>query len=237
MALFDVSRRITEGNALPYDDDCVLICRTPGGNVTVKCDAGVSRADAARVFAALAAGLRLPYPAGPADAQVAQEKLASHGKAGTAFISAVGADSYAGHGASGDASGAEQGAPGGNATAHGVSGYGTSGRDLGTRRPGSTPADRTQPSVSTVSTTPGHREFSEAKVPEGLVEDIVRWQDGFTAYQLTSGGWWWVRWRSDTGERWGLSGPLMGAVACRRGPFDNFDETLRSLTFARAQDR
>lgn len=213
MALFDVSRRIAEGNALPYDDDCVLICRTPGGNVTVKCDAGVSRADAARVFAALAAGLRLPYPAGPADAQVAREKLASHGGGGTASISAVGADSYAGHGASG---------------------YSTS---AGARRPDSTPADRTQPSVSTVSTTSGHREFPEAKVPEGLVEDIVRWQDGFTAYQLTSGGWWWVRWRSDTGERWGLSGPLMGAVACRRGPFDNFDETMRSLTFARAQNR
>ena len=70
--------------------------------------------------------------------------------------------------------------------------------------------------------------------PEKLTEDLVRWADGFTAYKLPNGGWWWVKWNADTGERWGLSGPLMGAVATKKGPFDNFDETLASLLLFRS---
>jgi len=65
--------------------------------------------------------------------------------------------------------------------------------------------------------------------PEQVVEDLVRWQDRFAAYKMPDAAWWWVKWRDDTGERWGLSGPLMGAVEVKKGPFDNFDETLASM--------
>ena len=70
--------------------------------------------------------------------------------------------------------------------------------------------------------------------PEQITEDLVRLAEGFCAYKLPSGNWWWVKWNADTGERWGLSGPLMGAVAVRKGPFDNFDETLASLLLFRS---
>ena len=70
--------------------------------------------------------------------------------------------------------------------------------------------------------------------PESITEDLVRWADGFCAYKLPGQGWQWVKWRVDTGEIWGLSGPLMGAVEAKKGPFDNFDETLASLLLFRS---
>ena len=73
--------------------------------------------------------------------------------------------------------------------------------------------------------------------PDSVTEDLVRWQGGFAAYKQPEGRWWWVKWRADTGERWGLSGPLMGAVETKKGPFDNFDETLASLLLFRSQKR
>ena len=71
--------------------------------------------------------------------------------------------------------------------------------------------------------------------PDSVTEDLVRWRDGYAAYKLEGGGWWWVKWRSDTGERWGLSGPMMGSVEARRGPCDTFDDTLTNLTLFRSE--
>ena len=73
--------------------------------------------------------------------------------------------------------------------------------------------------------------------PERITEDLIRWQDGYAAYKLPCGGWWWVRWHSDTGEMWGLAGPRMGAVAVKKGPFDNFDDTLASMMLHRARGK
>lgn len=70
---------------------------------------------------------------------------------------------------------------------------------------------------------------------EDVTEDLVRWGDGCTAYKL-EGKWWWVRWQPDTGERWGQAGPRGGAVAERGGPFDNFDDTMVSLSRKRSQE-
>ena len=44
-----------------------------------------------------------------------------------------------------------------------------------------------------------------------------------------------MKWRDDTGERWGLSGPLMGSVEVRKGPFDSFDDTLANLMRFRSE--
>lgn len=68
--------------------------------------------------------------------------------------------------------------------------------------------------------------------PDCIAEDIVRWGDGFIAWKM-NGCWRWGRWRPDCGEQWGLGGPRPGALLIQRGPFDNFDETLTSLTRAR----
>ncbi len=70
--------------------------------------------------------------------------------------------------------------------------------------------------------------------PDDVAEDIVRWRDGYLAYRL-DGSWWWIRWHDGTDERWGMSGPLMSAVDSKKGPFDNFDETLASMMRHRAE--
>ncbi len=70
--------------------------------------------------------------------------------------------------------------------------------------------------------------------PDDVTEDFVRWRDGYSAYKL-GGRWWWIRWHDAENERWGMSGPLMGAVDVKKGPFDNFDETLASMMRHRAE--
>ncbi len=70
--------------------------------------------------------------------------------------------------------------------------------------------------------------------PDDVAEDIVRWRDGYTAYKQNS-RWWWIRWHDGANERWGMSGPLMSAVDVKKGPFDNFDETLASMMRHRAE--
>ena len=88
----------------------------------------------------------------------------------------------------------------------------------------------------TAETVPEQQDFNFGVVdPDSVTEDLVRWRDGYAAYKLEGGGWWWVKWRDDTGERWGLSGPLMGSVEVRKGPFDSFDDTLATLTLFRSE--
>jgi hypothetical protein len=69
--------------------------------------------------------------------------------------------------------------------------------------------------------------------PESITEDLVR-LGSYTVYRLTGGDWWWVKWRSDTGEMWGLSGPLMGAAEMRSGPFQTYDETMANMMYYRS---
>ena len=154
MALFDVTHALELGERLLFEDDCVYVLRSQGGNVTVKIDSGVTREAAGQLLS----------------------------KLGEALCGAQNTNSV----------------------------------------PEPT-ADSPQPDFESVGVD-----------PEKLTEDLVRWADGFTAYKLPGDGWWWVKWNADTGERWGLSGPLMGAVATKKGPFDNFDETLASLLLFRS---
>ncbi len=144
--IYDVTET-PSGERFPFSDGCVMIFRARGGNLTVKFDPGLSRDEAARVLADLAARL----------GAVPEEKAVE------AESSPVGAPN-----------------------------------------------------------------------PEDVTEDFVRWRDGYAAYKI-AGGWWWIKWRKGEAERWGLSGPLMGAVEIRKGPFDNFDETLASMTRHRSE--
>ena len=88
----------------------------------------------------------------------------------------------------------------------------------------------------TAETVPEQQDFNFGVVdPDSVTEDLVRWRDGYAAYQLEGGGGWWGNWRDETGERWGLSGPLMGSVEVRKGPFDSFDDTLANLMRFRSE--
>lgn len=153
--IYDVTRDLAAGEDLPYKNDCVMICRTGHGSITVKFDSGVSRAEGARILARLAAALERD--------------------------------------------------------------------DIAAER-------------ETAASVPEQQDFNFGVVdPASITEDLVRWRDGYAAYKLEGGRWWWVKWRDDTGERWGLSGPLMGSVKVRKGPFDSFDDTLANLMLFRSE--
>ncbi len=95
-----------------------------------------------------------------------------------------------------------------------------------------TPEGAVQEKVLSEGTQPA---FPRSSVnPDDVAEDIVRWRDGYTAYRL-DGSWWWIRWHDAANEHWGMSGPLMSAVDVKKGPFDNFDETLASMMRHRAE--
>ena len=164
MPLYDITKALRGGDALPFSDDCVLTCRTGPGDIILKFDTGISRAEAAEILAQAAAGLGRPL------------------------------------------SGTETGA--------------AESRNLSARA--SCPEPEHARSAGRGSADPA-----------SVTEDLVRF-GSCTVYRIAGGDWWWVKWRADTGEMWGLSGPLMGAAEMRRGPFQTYDETLADMMYCRA---
>lgn len=209
MALFDVSRDAAAGRSLPFADDCVYVLRAPAGNVTVKVDLGVTRDEAARLLAALGAGLGESKAREDAD-----------------FTPGVGMGG--------------KNSPAGNAREGGFFDQQEKNTYFESAKPltfiddfedgNSSPAEKGGAAdLPAASHSPSSPAPSWGVDPESVVRDLVRWGCGYAAYKLPRAGWWWVKWRTDTGERWGLSGPLLGAVEARKGPFDSFDETAASL--------
>ena len=43
MPLYDITKALRGGDALPFSDDCVLTCRTGHGDIILKFDTGISR--------------------------------------------------------------------------------------------------------------------------------------------------------------------------------------------------
>lgn len=215
MALFDVTRDMAAGRELPFADDCVYVLRSPCGNVTVKVDAGVTRDEAAQLLSSLGAGLGVDKARETADPAPG---VSLNGKNSPAV----------------------------DARGSGIFSQQIKNPYLEREKPltfideaesgkGSPAEKRGAADLSAAVHSPSSPAPSRSVDPESVVEDLVRWGCGYVAYKLPRAGWWWVKWRADTGERWGLSGPLLGAVEARKGPFDSFDETAASLFLFRSE--